>query len=150
MSNPGVAVKPQTATSSTAMGGNTAPGAIDGDSSTRWESDHDDAEWIQFDFGTKTQIGSMKLVWENAHAQEYAIQVSDDAQTWYQLRYVVGSQGGTEQFMNLNSNVRYFRINGVKRATQYGYSLFEVQFESPGSDNTLGRRCDIVAHPVPR
>lgn len=138
MSNPGVAVKPTAVTASTALGGNTAAMAVDGDLTTRWESAHDDSEWIQFDFGTKTQIGSMKLVWENAHAQEYSIQVSDDAQTWYQLRYVVGSQGGTEQFMNLNSNVRYIRMFGIKRATQYGYSLFEVQFESPGSDNTLG------------
>src|ERR1700730_3189394 len=120
MSNPGVAVKPQAVSSSSSMGGNTAAKAVDGDSTTRWESAYDDAEWIQFDFNTKTQIGSMKLVWENSHAQEYAIQVSDDAQTWYQLRYVVGSQGGTEQFMNLNSHVRYIRINCVKRSTEYG------------------------------
>jgi CxxC motif-containing protein (DUF1111 family) len=131
------------------MGGNTAAKAVDGDSTTRWESAYDDAEWIQFDFNTKTQIGSMKLVWENAHAQEYAIQVSDDAQTWYQLRYVVGSQGSTEQFMNLNSNVRYIRINGVKRSTQYGYSLFEVHFESPGNDNTLGGSVTASAFPFP-
>jgi CxxC motif-containing protein (DUF1111 family) len=149
MSNPGVAVKPTAVTSSSAMGGNTAAKTIDGDSTTRWESAQDDSEWIQFDFGTKAQIGSMKLVWENAHAQEYSIQVSDDAQTWYQLRYVVGSQGGTEQFMNLNSNVRYMRMFGIKRATQYGYSLFEVQFESPGSDNTLGASVTPSAVPFP-
>jgi CxxC motif-containing protein (DUF1111 family) len=149
VSNPGVTVRPQAVTASTAMGGNTAANAVDGDSTTRWESAHTDSEWIQFDFGAKTQIGSMKLAWENAHAQEYSIQVSDDAQTWYQLRYVVGSQGGTEQFMNLNSNVRYMRMLGIKRATQYGYSLLEVQFESPGSDNTLGASVTPSVIPFP-
>ncbi len=110
MSNPGVAVKALTITSSSAMGGNTAAKAGDGDATTRWESGRTDAEWIQFDFGTKTQLGYMKLVWENAYGKEYAIQISDDGQTWYQLRYVADGKGGTEEFMNLNANVRYVRM----------------------------------------
>jgi CxxC motif-containing protein (DUF1111 family) len=149
-SSPGVALKPTAVTASTQMGGNTAANTIDGDlTKTRWESAYDDSEWIQFDFGAKTPIGSVKLVWENAHASEYALQVSDDAQTWYQLRYVVGSNGGTEQFMNLSANVRYVRMLGIKRATNYGYSLYEVQFESPGSDNSLTASVTPSAIPFP-
>jgi CxxC motif-containing protein (DUF1111 family) len=138
MSNPGVAVKVVTATSSATEGdGTSAAKAIDGSMTTRWASAHEDGAWIQFDFGAKTQLGYMKLVWENAYGKEYALQGSDDGQTWYQLRYVVGGKGGTEEFFNLNANVRYVRLQGVARATQYGYSLFEVEFKSPGSDNTL-------------
>jgi CxxC motif-containing protein (DUF1111 family) len=137
MSNPGVAVKVVTATSSAVEGGNSAPKAIDGNTTTRWSSAQDDGAWIQFDFGAKTQLGYMKLVWENAYGKEYALQGSDDGQTWYQLRYVVGGKGGTEEFFNLNANVRYVRLQGVARATQFGYSLFEVEFKSPGSDNSL-------------
>ncbi len=149
MSNPGIAVKPVAATASSASGNNTAAKAIDGDSTTRWESAHDDNEWIQFDFGAKTQIGYMRIVWENAYAKEYSLQVSDDGQTWYQLRYVTGGKGGTEEFMNLNSNVRYIRLNGVHRQTAYGYSLFEATFKSPGSDNTLGASVTPSAIPFP-
>lgn len=149
MSNPGVAVKPVAATASSAQGGNTAPKAIDGFTSTRWESAQTDDSWIQFDFGAKTMIGYMKLTWENAYGKEYSIQVSDDGQTWYQIRYVAGGKGGMEEFMNLNSNVRYIRINGIKRATQYGYSLFEVEFKSPGSDNTLGSKVAVSFTPFP-
>jgi CxxC motif-containing protein (DUF1111 family) len=149
MSNPGVAVKALTITSSSAQGGNTAAKAGDGDATTRWESAQQDDSWLQFDFGSKTQLGYMKLVWENAYGKEYAIQISDDGQTWYQLRYVADGKGGTEEFMNLNANVRYVRINGVKRATQYGYSLFEVAFKSPGSDNTLGAKVAASAMPFP-
>ena len=149
MSNPGVVLKPQAVTASTAQGGNTAIKTIDGDLNTRWESARQDDEWIQFDFGVKTQIGSTKLTWENAYGKEYSIQVSDDEQTWYQLRYVAGGKGGAEEFMNLNSNVRYIRINGVRRGTQYGYSLLEVAFKSPGSDNTLGNKVAASVTPFP-
>lgn len=137
MSNPGVVVKVATATSSATEGDNRADKAIDGSLTTRWSSAQDDAAWIQFDFGAKTQLGYLKLVWENAYGKEYVLQGSDDGQTWYQLRYVSGGKGGTEEFFNLNANVRYVRLQGVARATQYGYSLFEVEFRSPGSDNSL-------------
>jgi len=152
MSKPGVAVVPTKATASSANGGNTADKAIDGvvTNNSRWESSQSDDNWIQFDFGAKTQIGYMKLVWENAYAKEYTIQVSDDGQTWYQLRYVADSKGGTEEFYNLNANVRYVRVNGVKRATNYGYSVIEASFKSPGSDNTLGSTVatSYIPHPA--
>ena len=50
---------------------------------------------------------------------------------------MAGGKGGTEEFYNLNAHVRYVRLLGVARATQYGYSLFEVEFKSPGSENSL-------------
>jgi hypothetical protein len=138
VSSPGVVVTPVTATSSpTANQANSALKAIDGNATTRWESTGDNAAWIQFDFGAKTQLGYLKLVWENAYGKEYALQGSDDGQAWSQLRYVVGGKGGTEEFFNLNAHVRYIRLQGVARATPYGYSLFEVQFKSPGTDNSL-------------
>ena len=106
MSNPGVAVKAVTATSSASQGNNSAAKAIDGSLSTRWESAYEDGAWIQFDFGAKTKLGYMKLVWQNSYGKEYALQVSDDGQTWYQLRYVTDGKGGTEEFFNLNADVR--------------------------------------------
>jgi CxxC motif-containing protein (DUF1111 family) len=138
MSNPGVVIKPVAVTaSSSPNGGNSPAKTIDGDASSRWESASTDDEWIRFDFGAKTALGYLKLTWENAYGKEYAIEVSDNGTTWYQLRYVTGGKGGSEEFFNLNANVRYVRMRGVARATQYGYSLFEVEFKSPGSDNSL-------------
>jgi CxxC motif-containing protein (DUF1111 family) len=137
ISKPGVLVRVAAATSSAVEGGNTASLAIDGSATTRWASAQDDEAWIQFDFGAKTALGYLNLTWENAHGKEYALQGSDDGKTWYQIRYVTGGKGGTEEFFNLNANVRYVRLQGVARATQYGYSLFEVTFKSPGSDNSL-------------
>ena len=138
LSNPGVVVKAMAATSSSAVNqGSDAAKAIDGIATTRWESAQSNDQWIQFDFGAPTPLGYMKLVWENAYGKEYALEASDDGVTWYQLRYVTGAKGGTEEFFNLNANVRHVRLRGVARGTQYGYSLFEVEFKSPGSDNSL-------------
>ena len=137
-SHPGVAIKVVNASSSAVEGNNyTAAMAIDGSMITRWSSAADDAAWIQFDFGAKTQIGYMNLAWQDAYGKEFVIEGSDDGQTWYQIRYVAGGTGGTQEFFNLNANVRFVRLQGVTRATQYGYSLFEVTFKSPGSDNSL-------------
>jgi CxxC motif-containing protein (DUF1111 family) len=135
---PGVAVKPLAASSSAVENaGMSASAAIDGLASTRWASAREDGAWLQFDFGARTAIGYMKLSWENAYAKQYSLLVSDDGSNWSQLRLVSNGRGGTEEFFNLGINARYVRMQGIARATQYGYSLFEVEFKSPGSDNTL-------------
>ena len=135
---PGVAISPVAATSSPVENnGMSAAMAIDGKTGTRWASKFEDGAWIQFDFGAKTPVGYMKLLWENAYGKQYALQVSDDGQNWSQVRYVSNGHGGTEEFFNLGINARYIRLQGVARATQYGYSLLEVRFKTPGSDNSL-------------
>ena len=136
---PGVVVKPVAATSSDVENpGMSAAAAIDGNPNSRWGSKFVDDAWIQFDFGSRTDIGAMKLVWERSYGKEYALQVSDDGQNWAQLRYVMDGKGGTEEFLNLGVSARFIRLQGVARNSQYGYSLFEVEFKTPGSDNTQG------------
>ena len=135
---PGVLIKPVAATSSPVENpGMSAAMAIDGKSATRWASSFEDGAWIQFDFGAPTAIGYMQLQWENAYGKEYALQTSNDGQNWTQVRYVTNGKGGTEEFFNLGVTARHIRLQGVARATQYGYSLLEAVFKSPGSDNTL-------------
>lgn len=132
-----VAIKPVAVTSSAVENpGMSAANAIDGNLSSRWSSAFVDSAWIRFDFGRRTAVGAMKLLWERSYGKEYALQASDDGQNWTQLRYVTHGQGGTEEFLNLGVNARYIRLQGVARSSPYGYSLFEVEFRSPGYDNT--------------
>jgi len=136
--NPGVVIKPVAATSSTPENNNlNASLAIDGKLDTRWSSKAEDKAWIQFDFGAVTAIGYIKLSWENSYAKEYLLQTSNDGQEWTQLRRVIDSTGGVEEFFNLAASARYIRVQGVTRASQYGISLYEVEFKTPGSDNTV-------------
>lgn len=138
LTRPGALIRPVAVTASSAENGGTAAAmAVDGNTSTRWASKFEDNSWIQFDFGQVVYVGAMKLVWENAYAKEYVIETSDDGASWAPLRYVGKGTGGTEEFLNLGAKTRFVRIRGVARATQYGYSLFEVEFKAPGSDNTI-------------
>ncbi|SEN81526.1 CxxC motif-containing protein, DUF1111 family [Duganella sp. CF517] len=138
-SKPGIAIKPLAATSSRLENpGLSGAMAIDGKLNTRWASAFEDGAWLQFDFGARTPIGYMKLLWENSYGKQYNVLVSDDGQNWTLRRAVTNGQGGTEEFFNLGIDARYVRLQGVARASQYGYSLYEVEFKTPGSDNTLG------------
>jgi CxxC motif-containing protein (DUF1111 family) len=138
LSMPGVAIRPVAATASKLENNNNAAAmAVDGKLNTRWASAFEDGAWIQFDFGVKTQVGYMKLQWENSYGKQYNVMVSDDGVNFTQARSVTAGQGGTEEFFNLGVDARYIRLQGVQRATQYGYSLYEVEFKTPGIDNTL-------------
>jgi len=134
---PGAPIKPVTATASGHDGNMVATNAIDGNLATRWAGNNADNAWIQFDFGKKVELGYMKLTWENAYGKAYTLKVSDDGVKWKDLRKQTAGTGGTEEYFNLSVTNRYLRLQGVARGTQYPYSLYEVEFKTPGSDNTL-------------
>ena len=54
--------------------------AFDADSSTRWASrggtDAADSQWIYVDLGSTRSIHKVKLLWENAYATDYEVQVA--------------------------------------------------------------------------
>jgi hyaluronoglucosaminidase len=101
--------------------------AIDGDLSTRWSSDHADNEWLQIQFANPQHLGKLVLHWESAHATEYRIETSSDGTNWTAAADVTGSLGGKETVWIDQPDVSYLRMQGVSRATQFGYSIYELQ-----------------------
>src|SRR5262249_7996212 len=69
-------------------------------------------------------INRVQLNWENAYGKAYQIQVSYDAQTWSTIYSMSTGQGGIENLTGLNGTGRFVRMQGVQRATGYGYSLW--------------------------
>jgi hypothetical protein len=102
-------------------------GAVDDNPATRWASLRTDAEWIQVDLGTAQTFNSVALTWEAAFARAYNIQVSTNGTTWKTVFSTTASNGGTEKIDFPATNARYVRMQGVKRATYWGYSLFEFK-----------------------
>jgi len=100
--------------------------AVDGDLQTRWSSSFSDRQWIIVDLGRVRRVSDLKLVWERAHADCYEILASVDGKQWRRIRRVVGSRGGTERFRNLDQRARFIKLSCFKRATQWGYSLWEL------------------------
>jgi len=101
--------------------------AIDGDTGTRWSSEYDDASWLQVKLAAPAHLGKIVLRWEAAHASAYEIQTSTDGTTWTTAATVTGSQGGTETVWIDQADVRYLRMQGVSRASTFGYSIYEMQ-----------------------
>lgn len=112
------------ATASSQQGGDTGPdNAFDGDGDTRWSSRATDGEWIAVDLGAKTELSHARLVWEAAYGKDYDLEGSDDGAAWTPLAHVRDGQGGTET-VSLKGSARHVRLKGIKRGTDWGWSLF--------------------------
>jgi hypothetical protein len=103
-----------------------APNAIDGNTGTRWSSAFSDPQWLQVDLSGTHSICAVTLNWETAYAKAFQIQVSNDASTWTTLYSTTTGTGGV-QALTITGSGRYLRMYGTARATQWGYSLWELQ-----------------------
>ncbi len=78
----------QKTTASTEDPDHPAAHATDGDSSTRWSSEYADNQWIQVDLGAARRFDRVAVLWESAYPKTYVIQVSDDGDTWTDVKSV--------------------------------------------------------------
>ncbi|MFE5973178.1 discoidin domain-containing protein [Streptomyces sp. NPDC056460] len=118
----------KTATASSTEGGAfSASAAVDGDlTGTRWASAWQDAQWIQVDLGSSATLSHAVLTWEAAYGKSYSIQASENGTDWRTVTTVSAGDGGTDN-VTLSGTGRYIRMNGLTRATGYGFSLWEFQ-----------------------
>jgi hypothetical protein len=102
--------------------------AVDNNTGSRWSSGFTDAQWIYVDLGWEHKVQSVVLRWEAAYGKDFKIQVSNNASSWTDVHSVTNGTGGT-QIIRLATPAtgRYVRMLGSKRATQYGYSLYELE-----------------------
>ncbi len=106
--------------------------AVDGGAGSRWESNYSDPQWICVDLGKQEKLHKVVLKWEDAYASHYEIQVSRDAVKWETVTEVSDGDGNTDEITFDPLEGRYVRMNGRKRATEFGYSIYE--FEVYGTD----------------
>jgi hypothetical protein len=121
-----IALGRPTTASSSENAGTAAANATDGNAGTRWSSAFNDPQWIQVDLGSTRTISQVVLLWEAAYGKAYQIQVSADAVNWTSIYSTTTGPGGTET-LNITGTGRYVRMYGTQRATQYGYSLWELR-----------------------
>jgi beta-glucanase (GH16 family) len=117
--------------------------ANDGNSSTRWASQHKtENQWLTVDLGSVQPIGNVGIVWEAAYATSYRIDLANDLNSWRNNVKAVSKtkhSKGAEDVVTIpaGSSTRYVRIWGLTRALQaYGYSIHELRVY--GADNTGG------------
>jgi acyl-homoserine lactone acylase PvdQ len=104
--------------------------AVDGDLSTRWSSASSDNQWLRVDLGAVKPVARTILRWEAAYGRAYQIQTSADGSTWTTVYSTTTGDGGVDNVTFTPVNARYVRMQGVKRGTSYGYSLYEFEVYS--------------------
>ncbi|QZY16041.1 beta-N-acetylglucosaminidase domain-containing protein [Streptomyces decoyicus] len=104
-----------------------ASAATDGNPKTRWSSTAEDGAWLQFALAHPTRLGRLVLNWQDAYAARYRIQVSPDGRSWRTAATVRDGKGGRESVRMDAKDARFVRIQGDKRATRFGYSLWSVE-----------------------
>jgi beta-glucanase (GH16 family) len=123
----------KTATASSTENASTpASAAVDGNTGTRWSSAFSDPQWIQVDLGSSVSVCRVVLAWEAAYASAYQIQVSSDVATWTTIYSTTASTGGTQP-LAVSGTGRYLRVYGTTRASQWGYSLWEITVNIGGT-----------------
>ena len=117
--------------------------AVDGDMNTRWSSawqtagngntadpnldDDPNDEWIAVDLGEAIDINRVILSWESAYASQYDIDLSYDGYIWHTVHEERNGNGGQDNIiLDPAQSGRFIRIHCINRATQFGYSLFEI------------------------
>lgn len=113
--------------SSVENAGTPCASAVDGNATTRWSSAFSDPQWIRVDLGTTQSISHIVLRWETAYGKSYQVQTSNDATNWTTIYSTTTGDGGIDDLTGLVGSGRYIRMNGTVRATQYGYSLWELE-----------------------
>jgi hypothetical protein len=127
---PDLALGGQVSVSSThlaAAGESGARALIDGDSTTRWSSSYSDGQWVVVDLRHDQPVTRLRLFWETAAARDYRVLLSSDGRSWREAatRHAALPGPRTDQ-ISLDGTARYVKLDLQRRATSWGFSLYEV------------------------
>ncbi len=104
------------------------PGNINDDNmNSRWASGSGDREWIYVDLGEDHVIAGVSFKWEEAYAKAFKIMVSGDGKNWKEVYSTNNGNGGEQQITFAEEKARYVKMQGVERATGWGYSLWDMK-----------------------
>lgn len=112
------------------QGGQAVGFILDGNDASRWESIHGyDDVVITVTLAEVTTVYQMYINWEAANAAEYNVEISKDGETWetvFEYKTDNPLMEGRIDYINLEepTEVLYIRINCIKRAIPYGYSIY--------------------------
>ena len=126
-SNTNLALNKTTWASSIENGGTQAVKATDGVANSRWSSIFADPQSLTVNLGAVYDINEVKITWEGAKGKNYLILVSNDTIHWDTLKTVINNSALVNDWTGLSGTGQYIRMYGTERATNYGYSIFELE-----------------------
>ncbi len=113
-----------------ASDGKSTSAMFDNNMNSRWQdsSNKDDASFV-VDLGTSKVINTVKIFWENANAKSYTISFSVDNVIFSEdSTYNNMASGGRTDIISVpDKSYRYIKFQGITRAINYGYSIYEFE-----------------------
>ena len=71
-------------------------------------------------------MSKIVIDWENARAESYVVELSQDGVKWSAVATVTHNDGGQQRHSWNRQKARYLRLTGLTRNTGYGISIFET------------------------
>lgn len=100
---------------------------VDSNNNSRWESDWNDSQWICIDLGLVNSLNKIVIHWEAAFASDYSVLLSIDSSSWFEAFSTSSGDGQTDTINFPSKDSRYVKINCIKRSTQWGFSIYEIE-----------------------
>lgn len=125
-----LALLPVASVTASANDGNIPANAVDGSLATRWSAEGD-GQWILFDLGSSTNIGTVRIAFHNGNQRtaQFDVQTSETATSWNTV--FSGASSGTtvdlESYDVTDSVARYVRIVGHGNSVSLWNSISEVE-----------------------
>ncbi len=113
---------------SSALKGFSAEAAIDGDTTTSWQSSSAASQWICIDMGKTYEINKVVINWGDPFATVYRLQALSEIRAIDNIYSKTNGVGGVDTIAGLASNGRYLRLlcQG-KNDANYGYAIKEIE-----------------------
>ncbi len=125
---------------------NNLPGkAADGKDRTRWESEWKNDQWLQVEFEEPVTLSGIRIKWETASAYTYKILGSLDGAQWQALAEVSDGNEGEDIRINFKrpAECKFIKIDCADRATAWGFSIWEMEFNTGKPYKNLPKRVSI-------
>ena len=125
--------------SATASSGN-ATAAIDGNTGSRWESEHGvDPQILTIDLGQTRTFNTFQIIWEGAYGKSFTVSVSPDNDSWTPIWTVEGqSLSGfphTQSYEFTSTTARYIQFRGTERSMDILFMNSEYIWQVPACYN---------------
>ena len=132
-------------TASSDINNNRPEKAADNSLRSRWESEWKDNQWIKVEFENPVELYGIEIKWESAAAYHYKVMGSLDGASWKTLAEVEDGNEGEDMKINLKEKAKckFLEIDCIDRATAWGFSIWEIGFNTEKPYKNLPKRISI-------
>lgn len=122
--------------------------AVDGDATTRWESDNLDDVTFQVDLGSTQEVTQVRILWEGAWTKAFTLVAGNtigddgyltDGQTVCTVEQTLSGPFPVERtyWFDEAVNARYIQLRATQRGSAYGNSFYEFKVYDRPTDGPV-------------